>query len=123
MTPAATTPVARVLAAALDPAGGHRPAVQVSGHCTPADIDRLAEHVDAHPGISDHDLFGSPWWHHWETAPHEHLTDTGYRLLPTDPASDPPAQWNCWPSRVRCAELARTATGERREQLLRGAWL
>ena len=28
-----------------------------------------------------------------------------------------------WPSAARCAELARTATGERREQLLRGVWL
>lgn len=28
-----------------------------------------------------------------------------------------------WPSRARCAELARTATGDRREALLRGMLL
>lgn len=91
---------------------------------------QLARAIDEHPGVGEH---SDELWQRVEvgdaaqTVAGEYvgeLQQLGYRDISIRcDAPDYVTQWQWWPSRQRCAELARTATGARFERLMLGALL
>lgn len=89
---------------------------------------RLARVIDEQPGVAGHT---DELWQRVgvgdaaRTVAGEYVSELqqlGYRDISI--RCDPPdyvTQWHWWPSRQRCAELARTATGARFERLMLGA--
>lgn len=96
-------------------------------------LEVLAQMIDACPGMLESsgevDAVLGEWDGGVDVLPL--LREMGYRDIPepvngprlgTEPTRMTP-DWRWWPSRARCADLARTATGDRRERLLRGMLL
>ena len=91
-----------------------------------AAVLRAVEMIDDAPGL--------PWIaladaHATGAHVTRRLRELGYRDFVGVVGRDTSGVWNVqrsprwWPSRRRCAELAKTATGTRRDRLLAGMWL
>ena len=83
-------------------------------------VQHLISAIEARPGWSEADLWIGEHVSHkpWDYS--KELREAGCRQQPVGADM---GYWRWWPSRARCAELARTATGERFETLARGMWL
>lgn len=87
----------------------------------------LAAAIERQPGALEADLVSPMTGSVVEALPV--LRSWGYRDIAEPPDDDGTRRtvyeqnWRWWPSPPRCAELARTADGDRRERLLQGMLL